>query len=675
MAVSVSSVNNAVSFAGIATGIDTAKIIESLTRFNSSRILTLQLQQSVILEKQSTFSDLRAKLLELQTLTGKLARSVAGAFDSRTAVSSDPDALSASASSIAAPANYTLTVQSLAATHQIASEGFASPGTNIKEGTLTVKLGNGPAVTVTIDSSNNTLQGLADAINSSDAEVQASLVNDGSATPYRLLLTAAKSGAVNTIQVTNSLTSGSGASIDPANTTVQAAADASMKIGSGAGAITVFSDSNRFDDAIAGVTVDVARADAAKPITLSIAHDTSAAGDAVQEFVDAYNAIVEFIDARDDYNDVSKEAGILLGNRDSGDLLRDLATTLTSSVPLVNSNANRVSTVGISLDDDGKLLFDRTRFNDVFDGKVPGVTANDVKRLFALTGTSSAAGVRFVLGSSKTKATPVGSPYEIDVTQAATQASITGTNDLAESIVIDGANNAFTIKVNNKTSSSMTIASGAYTRASLAAAVQALIDAVPELAGNKVVVDLSGNKLRVTSQAYGGNSQVSIGTGSAVTSGVLGFAGSESSTGLNVAGSFIVDGVTEAATGIGQILAGNSGNANTDGLQVEATLAASQLVGGAEAEITVTSGLADRLNLVLSEYLDPVTGRFETIDEQFTSQADAITESIDRQNALLEAKKLQLQQQFAAMESAVNRLNLLSQQLAVQFVLPNNNEQ
>lgn len=661
---------SAISFAGLATGIDTSKIIDSLTAFNSRRIQALQNQKTAILEQRTTFSDLRAKLLDLQTQTGRLARSIAGAFDGKVATSSDNSALSAAASTTASAGTYTLTVQSLAAVHQLASQGFADPSTNIKTGTLTLKVGNGPSTTVTIDGANNTLQGLADAINAAGGEVQASIINDGTATPYRLLLTANRSGAQNTIQITNNLTNGSGASIDPAASTVQAASDARVTIGSGAGAVTVSSETNRFDNLIAGVTVNVSKADASKPITLTVANDSTGAADAIQAFVDSYNAVIEYIDQRDSYDTVTKEAGILLGNRDSDDLRRDLNLILRSAVPLVSANANRASTVGLTFDDNGRLQFNRSRFEDVFNGKIAGVGAGDVKRLFALTGTSTSSGVKFLLGGSKTKPTSAGAPYQVDVTQAATRAAITAANDLAESTVITTSNNAFTIKINNQQSSTLTLAAGTYSRAALASAIQTAIKADTALSGAQVIVDLSGNKLRVTSQAYGANSQASIGTGSAISSGILGFSGSESAVGQNVAGSFIVNGVTEAAVGIGQILSGNSGNANTDGLQVQVTLTTGQIVSGSDADIHVTSGLADRLNQLLSRYIDPVTGRLQAVDKRYTTQAEAITQSIVKQNEFLEAKKSSLLKQFAAMEQAVGRLNSLSQQLSLQFLVP-----
>ena len=132
----------------------------------------------------------------------------------------------------------------------------------------------------------------------------------------------------------------------------------------------------------------------------------------------------------------------------------------------------------------------------------------------------------------------------------------------------------------------------------------------------------------------------------------------ENATGTNVAGSFLVNGVTETATGSGQSLTGAAGNANTDGLQVRATLSAA-----GSGNVTVTQGLASRLNGVLTKYLDASGGRFKAVNDTFTQQAADIDKSITKQNAFLESKTADLQIKFAAMESAVNSLKGLQTQL------------
>ncbi len=188
-----------------------------------------------------------------------------------------------------------------------------------------------------------------------------------------------------------------------------------------------------------------------------------------------------------------------------------------------------------------------------------------------------------------------------------------------------------------------------------------------KLSGAQVSVAAVNNQLQINSLNYGSISSVAIGSGSAITSGILGFTGSESGRGRDVAGYFLVNGKIETATGFGQILSGNSGNANTDGLQVKVTLNQSQITSTPEASLTVTDGIAQQLNQVLKQYLTPGTGTLATVNTQYTSQITAIGKQITDQNNLLQSEITNLQEKFNLMETTLNTLNTLSQQLTTQF--------
>src|SRR3954470_14985274 len=115
---SISSLASSLSFTGLASGIDTSKIVDGLTALNQKRIQALQSQKDKITVQQTTFGGLQAKLLDLQAQGGRLARSVGGAFDGRRAASSDETVLTAAASATALPGTYTLQVQTLAQSQQ-----------------------------------------------------------------------------------------------------------------------------------------------------------------------------------------------------------------------------------------------------------------------------------------------------------------------------------------------------------------------------------------------------------------------------------------------------------------------------------------------------------------------------------------------------------------------------
>lgn len=652
---SVSASNtNGLSFGGLASGIDSTKLVAGLTKLNQRRIDELNAQKAGITTKQTAFTALQGKLFDLQFKLNSLARSAGSAFDGRKATVSDATVASAVAGTAAVPGTYALTVNELARSAQIASEGFTDPNTQIKQGTLTLQVGTGTATTVTVGSQNNTLQGLADAVNAANGDVRASIVNDGSSAPFRLLLTSSKTGAANAISVTNNLTTGTGASVDPANKVIQAATDASVTVGTGTGALTVTSATNTVNSLIPGVSLNLLQAQPSKPVTLTVANDTDGTVKAVQDFVDTYNGIRDFLNEQTRYDSESKAAGALQGNRDAAALADELSAALAATVPGLNPNANRLSTVGIGFGEKGKLTFDSAKLTSALSGQ-NGVTPTDVKKLFALSGTSDSPGVEFVFGGSKTK--PSGAtPYKVEVTTPATRAVVLASTAAASSVIITPPNNSLSLKVNGLLASGVTLTPGTYTPETLVAMLQQRINAAPDLKNNYVSVGLdSGGRIQIASQTYGSSSTVAITGGGAL--GQLGFLGTETGTGTNVAGQFVVNGVTEAATGVGQALTGNGGNANTDGLQVRAS-------GTGTANVTVSQGLASRLGAVLNKYLDPSNGRLKAVNDVFASQTASIDKTISRQNDILASKTADLETKFAAMETAINSLKGIQNQLS-----------
>ncbi|HZT83021.1 MAG TPA: flagellar filament capping protein FliD, partial [Gemmataceae bacterium] len=358
------------------------------------------------------------------------------------------------------------------------------------------------------------------------------------------------------------------------------------------------------------------------------------------------------------------QGGPLLGNQSAVSIQETIRRAATDVVAGIAQQVNHLSAIGITTNEQGHLDLDESRLDAALSGQVSGVTLAGIRSLFALGGSSTNPGVQFVTGSDKTKAPA--SPVQVDVTQAATQGSMTATNALAASTVIDSTNNTFTITLDGVASGTLTLAAGTYTPDQLAQQVQGLVNNDAALAGRQVAVSLSGGKLVFTSASYGSASRVAIGTGSALSA--LGFTGTEGGTGQDVAGNFVVNGVVEQATGNGQLLTGAAGNANTDGLVVRAALTPAQVVAGPEASITVSRGLASRTAQVLDSLLDPLTGRLKTIDDSFQSSIDDLNQQIQEQTDLMNAQHDALVAQFTALEETVSQLqatsNFLNGQLA-----------
>ncbi len=646
---------NGLNFGGLATGIDTTKLVEGLTKINQRRIDALNQQKAGIVTKQTAFAKLQGKLFDLQFKTNALARSAGGAFDGRKATVSDETAIGVAAGTAAQPGTFELTVNALARAAQVASQGFTDANAQIKEGTLTLQVGTGTATTVTVDSRNNTLQGLADSINAAGGEVRASIVNDGSAAPFRLMLSSTKTGAANAISVTNNLTAGTGASIDPAARVVQAASDSSVTVGSGPGALTVTGATNTVNRLIPGVSLNLLRAEPGKTVSLTVANDTASTVKAVSEFVAAFNDVRDFLNEQTRFDSETRAAGVLQGNRDAAQVADELAAAITATVPGANPNANRLSAVGIAFGDKGKLTFDESKLTAALSGQ-GGVTPADLKKLFALSGTSDNPGVEFVLGGPKTQPTAAG-PLVATVTAPAMRAVVVGSQTVAPFVVISPPDNAISVKVNGLLASGVTLTPGTYTPETLVAMLQERINASPALDGNFVSAALDGGRIKLSSQQFGASSSVEVVSGSALPA--LGFAEGQRATGTDVVGSFVVNGATEPATGTGQVLSGTAGNATTDGLQVRATLSAP-----GSANVNVSRGLAGRLGAVLNKLLDPASGRLKALNDSFGQQVANLDKSVARQNDLMQSRISDLEAKFAAMESSVNQLKGLQTQLS-----------
>lgn len=662
---------------GLNSGIDTASIVEGLLEIQETQIARITLQKDEALSKQTAYRTLEAQLVSFRSAASTLGRSQNNVFESRSVSVSDEDALVATASSQAARGLYTVTVDQLASAHQVASQGFADADSQITQGTFSIRQGSSTAFDITIDDSNDTLQGLADAINLTDSGITASIVNDGSTTGTRLLLASNETGADNDISVTNSLAADSGGAVKPSfdfDNPVQAAQNSIVKLGSGAGALAVENSGNTVEGLIAGVTLDLAQADPDRPISIRVEQNTDSAVNAVQNFVDSFNSVIDYIDGVTAFDPETENGGVLLGERGISTIQSQIQNALLEVVPNASLDANRLSNIGISFTDAGKLVLNSTELQSVVSGEVDGVDSSDLRRMFALDGASTNPNIEFLLGSTRTEATD--GPIEIDITRAPERASVTGANTVAASTVIDSSNDELVITIDNE-ELTVTLSEGTYTSAELADELESVINNHPDARGRSVnvgVVDdgFGADKLTVTSEIYGDGSQVTVGSGTALTA--LGFDGSENDQGVDVAGNFIVNGVIEEATGSGRILSGDRENSTTADLQVRVTLDSAQVASGADGELTVSRGFGSRLDRLIGDLTDSETGLLKSIDDQFAEEAESVQLTIDRQSEIFDEQEQELLAQFVALESAIGELNTTSSFLTQQFAsLSSNN--
>ena len=237
--------------------------------------------------------------------------------------------------------------------------------------------GNGTA-SIVIDGTNNTLEGIRDAINTASLGVTATIVNDGSGTPYRLALSSSSTGVSNSIKITTSGGDGSIDSLlgyDPAGTQnlnqTLAAQNANLTVNG----IAITSASNTLSEAIQGVTLSL-KTTTATPINLTVARDTASINTVASSFVDAYNALASQIKSRSAYGTDGKSGGTLAGDgtlRLMQEQMRNIFIT-----PATGGSLTTLSQVGISFQRDGSLLLDSSKLNSAV-----STNFSDVSNLFS----------------------------------------------------------------------------------------------------------------------------------------------------------------------------------------------------------------------------------------------------------------------------------------------------
>ncbi|MDB2526278.1 flagellar filament capping protein FliD [Mariniblastus sp.] len=651
---------------GLVSGLDTTSIIEGLVSLQKSQVDRLNVKKSEILTEQAAFQGVEARLLSLKSSMSRLNRSTGSVFDQTTASSSDESILTVTSESKAIPGSYNVRVNSLARAHQIGSQGFSDPSTTISTGTISFQVGDRSATEITIDTSNNTVDGLVNAINTQSDDVSASIVYDQGNSAHRILLTSKYTGEANEINVTNNLITPTGSEVLPdfSGAAIQDATNAQLQLGSGAGAIVAEYDSNVIDGLIDNVTLNLESADASKDINLKVTRDTESAKIAIEGFVENYNSMIQYIDDQTAFNTSTNTASPLLGNRTVSTLKTTLSSMVTESVPGLSSSVNRFSQLGIDIDNGGKLIINSSELESALQGNTDGIEPTDIQRVFGMSGVSDNSGVSFLLGSTRTQAST--SSYQVDILQSAERGSVTATSVLDASIVIDSSNNQIQLSIDSLETDTITLASGTYTQEELASHLQSRINGIDTRDFDDVDVSLESGFLEITSQRYGRSSEISAISGTA--SSILGFDGTETGVGQDVAGSFIVDGVVETATGTGRVLIGDSDNDNTADLQVRVTLTSGQVSGGVEANLNVSRGISSSLDKYFGELLDTSVGTIKTAEDNFTLRIESLDASIARVNSISESKTEDLIAQFTALERVLSDLqgtsSFLTSQLA-----------
>ncbi len=383
---------SALSSSSSGTGIDYSALIESKVQARLVRADRVDAKITANEAKITAYGDLQDLLQTVNSsLDGLRNRSTAtGAssnlFGQRSAYISDEDSFTATVDDDTELGTYSVVVQQLATKHKIAADAVGSKTDALGQaGSFTLQAADGSAVTITMED-DDSLTDLRDAINNqtSASGVTASIVQVSDSS-YQLILTAKSTGQ--DISLTDGgdgvlsslgLTDSSGA----IKNELVAAQDAIIEVDG----VTITRSSNTIDDAIDGVTLSLYTADPDAAVSMEVSTDLSSIKTAITDFVDAYNALRDFVTTQQAVSSdgTKSEDATLFADSLLQQITKSVYEGLNTSITTDDGEVLSLSSLGVTFDSSNNLELDEDTLNTFLTDDI-----DQVKQLLGLNMTAS----------------------------------------------------------------------------------------------------------------------------------------------------------------------------------------------------------------------------------------------------------------------------------------------
>ena len=333
---------------GLASGLDTNSIVNSIITADSAAMTQVQSQQAAYQVQISTVATLTTKLQLLQTAADALATSGLAPIQANSTYADFT--VSGSATS---EGNSTVKVSTLALAAKFRSgTSFSAAHTNAcLTGSLQFIIDGVTSPSTAISLSGRSLSGIAEAINKQVPQVTASVVSDGS--KYYLSVTRNSTGYATSDADPSDALKVVGSDPGFSFQTIQPAQNASLTVDG----LSIQSQSTTITGAIPGVTLSLTgQSNVATNVTF--ASNSSSAATDIQNFISAYNDVVTVLNSqlRPDPSQAATNnplAGASLLSLESD--MQGLLSKSVGGTGVVQS----LSDLNVSMQDDGTLMLDQ----------------------------------------------------------------------------------------------------------------------------------------------------------------------------------------------------------------------------------------------------------------------------------------------------------------------------
>jgi len=378
---------------GINSNLDTQDIINKMVSLEARSMDLVEAKKQIEEQKLASFKELKNRLQTFKSVVTTLNTEsrfiVNKSVFSNNSSSDNNKVVDITTTSSATSGTYSLVVDNLATETKIISNGFANTTSELENGRVKVTSGSASS-TITINSTNNSLDGLRLAINNLGLDVKASFLNDGDDTvPVRLLISGNLTGA--TGAVTMSYSKDSIYPVDEISfTTTQEAKNASFSIDG----VSISKSSNTVSDVISGAALKLQSAGSG---TISLSTDTDAITTKVSDFVDEYNEVSLFLNEQLSLDTDTEQTGVLFGNFAVQNLQQIFRSSISSKVTGITGAYTYLSQIGISTKSDGTLILDTDKLSEALIDDI-----QNVSQLFSSRGTVTHSSVTYVGFTSDT---------------------------------------------------------------------------------------------------------------------------------------------------------------------------------------------------------------------------------------------------------------------------------
>lgn len=374
---------SSISSLGVGSNLELSSLLAQLSTAEKQPLVAMEARAASYTTKLSAYGTLQSAVATLQTASAKLAD--LSLFQEVKAASSFTTVLTASAGTTAAAGSYAINVSQLAQAQSLAAAGQADATDVIGSGTINFDFASGVTTNVAVGA-DSTLEGIRDAINAKkDVGVTASIVNDGSGTPFRLVLVSSKTGEASSMKI--SVTDGTGTlgtlmNHDPLGASTMTETVAAKNAELTVNGLAISSATNTVSESMQGVTLTLVKPGES---TLTVARDTASVSSAINAMVASYNSFLSTGAKLTSYDADTQKGSALTGDSTLRNLQVSLRSALTSPQGGATGDFTMLSNIGVSFQKDGTLAVDSTKLEAALSTNLDGVA-----KLFAGSATDTA---------------------------------------------------------------------------------------------------------------------------------------------------------------------------------------------------------------------------------------------------------------------------------------------